>query len=330
MLAAAELGLRARIEGLRRRDVRDALWKGRSILKTWCMRGTLHLLASADLPTYVAALRTKLSDMEAWLERSQGIPRSDVRAATSEVELALAHDTLTREELVDRVVRRARLGPQTAKALSSGWGILLRPAAYQGALVFGPNTGPKVTFQSPRLRGAKGNRVSTEEAFEELFRRYLRCYGPSDVREFSRWWGSLPREEAVRLKGRHLGVEVEVEGREALMIESDAEAAAAMDATDVVRLLPSFDSYVMFYSPREGLVGESDRGRIFRKEAGWVSPCVVVGGAAAGTWELKRRTSRVEVQVKAFRPLRGSERRGVEEEVEDIGRFLEVPASVKL
>ena len=38
------------------RLVDRALWEERALVKTWAMRGTLHLLPSDELPPYVAAL----------------------------------------------------------------------------------------------------------------------------------------------------------------------------------------------------------------------------------------------------------------------------------
>ena len=55
VIGSAELAIHARVDGMRREDVRDALWRDRALVKTWAMRGTLHLLPAADLPLYVAA-----------------------------------------------------------------------------------------------------------------------------------------------------------------------------------------------------------------------------------------------------------------------------------
>jgi len=43
-MSSVELAMWARIEGVALADVRDALWKHRRLLKTWAMRGTLHVL----------------------------------------------------------------------------------------------------------------------------------------------------------------------------------------------------------------------------------------------------------------------------------------------
>src|SRR5919199_3024209 len=55
VMSAAELALWARVDGLTPQDVRSALWQDRTLVKTWAMRGTLHLIAAGDFPLYVAA-----------------------------------------------------------------------------------------------------------------------------------------------------------------------------------------------------------------------------------------------------------------------------------
>jgi len=44
LMSSAELTLWARTDSLDRQAVQRALWQDRSLVKTWAMRGTLHLL----------------------------------------------------------------------------------------------------------------------------------------------------------------------------------------------------------------------------------------------------------------------------------------------
>jgi len=55
VMSAAELALGARVAGLTQQDVRDELWERRRLVKTWSIRGTLHLLAADDLPVWISA-----------------------------------------------------------------------------------------------------------------------------------------------------------------------------------------------------------------------------------------------------------------------------------
>src|SRR4029453_15156571 len=59
VLSSADLTLWARVEALAPDSVRRALGDARSLVKTWAMRGTLHLLPAAEFPMWQAALSTK-------------------------------------------------------------------------------------------------------------------------------------------------------------------------------------------------------------------------------------------------------------------------------
>src|ERR671932_2408365 len=66
VMSAAELALWARVDGLTPQNVRSALWQDRTLVKTWAMRGTLHLIAAGDFPLYVAA--RSLSETRNWID----------------------------------------------------------------------------------------------------------------------------------------------------------------------------------------------------------------------------------------------------------------------
>src|SRR4051812_41702428 len=55
VMSAAEMSIGARVDGLRRSDVQRALWEDHTLVKTWAMRGTIHVFAAEDLPMIVAA-----------------------------------------------------------------------------------------------------------------------------------------------------------------------------------------------------------------------------------------------------------------------------------
>jgi Winged helix DNA-binding domain len=57
VLSAAELSIGLRASGITRGGVRDALWRDRSLTETLGPRGTVHLLATSDLPLWIGALQ---------------------------------------------------------------------------------------------------------------------------------------------------------------------------------------------------------------------------------------------------------------------------------
>src|SRR3954453_8805057 len=81
VMSSAELTVWARVEGLEADAVSRALWDDRSLVKTWAMRGTLHLLPSAELPLWVAArgVLKERFDAPSWL-RYFGLTRDEAIA----------------------------------------------------------------------------------------------------------------------------------------------------------------------------------------------------------------------------------------------------------
>src|SRR5436190_5766833 len=67
----ARIALWARLRDLTVDDVERALEQKRTIVKTWSMRGALHLLASNELLLYLRGLMpTRLPREQKWIQRS--------------------------------------------------------------------------------------------------------------------------------------------------------------------------------------------------------------------------------------------------------------------
>src|SRR5918997_5926377 len=141
VMSSAELTLWARVDDLEPDAVQKALWEERSLVKTWAMRGTLHLLPAAELPIWVGAQGVLKPRYHApsWL-RYFGLTREEAEALIAAIPEALDRRMLTRAELaqeVGRLVGSEELGDK----LRHSWGALLKPAAFKGYLLFAPSIG---------------------------------------------------------------------------------------------------------------------------------------------------------------------------------------------
>src|SRR5271157_1481130 len=150
LMSSAELTLWARVEGLDRRAVQRALWGDRTLVKTWAMRGTLHLLPASELPLWHAALSTSRRYLRpaAW-QKYFGITMEELDHLTEAVAAALDGRVMTREELVQEVTRLTGSANLGVKLAESSWGTILKPAAFTGRLCFGPSVGQRVRFTRP-------------------------------------------------------------------------------------------------------------------------------------------------------------------------------------
>ena len=317
VLSAAELSIGLRLDGATRADVRHALWTERSLVKTFGPRGTVHVLATRDLPMWVGSLSAV-----PWQNPTQPPARmSDEQtdAVLAAIEDALTDAELTVDELTDAIVAACGswAGDPVMEAFQGKWPRwrqVTHRAGMRGALCFGPNRGRKVTYTSPRrwLPDLEPSR----DAVPELLDRYLYAFGPSTPQRFANWL-TAPLAWARNVFDATALDEVEVDGEVAWVSKGDT---AVPDAPPHgLRLLPYFDTYAY-------AVG-NDRARLnpgvaARRAAGNFQ-VVLVDGVVAGLWHQRRSGKRMAITVEPFGRLTKQRRRELDEQVARVGAILE-------
>jgi hypothetical protein len=319
--SSAELALSVRIPTLTRRQIQDALWERRTLVRTWAMRGTIHLLPAFELPLWTAGLSLRQAwRRPAWLKWF-GVSIDELERLLDAIRDALTEEPITRTELADAV--EPTVGGHLREMLLSGWGSYLKIAANRGELAFGPDRGRNVTFVSPRawLRGP-WQAHDPLEAIDALLIRYLGAYGPAARDSIAHWWGVSPgavRDSLVRLKpelstvqfGKHSG----------LFPTAELDRLARAEPPNGVRLLGGFDVAVIASHPRSLFIPDGFESRVSRT-AGWISPVLLVDGIARATWEPRRRGDAVVAEVTPFNTVPRGITKRIEPELERLGRFL--------
>lgn len=319
LLPAAELALWARIEGIKRGDLQKWLFKDRILFRTWSMRATLHVLPSSQFQTYVGALKTRTGYRKgAWL-RYFGVSLEEIDRITTAIGQALDTGPLTKKELAEKVSRS--LGEHLREKFLSGWGELLKPAAYNGLLARGPDRDREATYiRADKWLGVEPDN-DTGESMKDVLRHYLHGYGPARHEDFARWWGTQPAPaERVFTSIEDELLQVDVEGHSSSMLRKDQEVIEESVSTGSVRLLPNFDSYVLGFRPRDSFVPKGNADLVFRPQA-WVSPVVLVDGRIAGIWERNGRRSRNELAISLFTRLTNDQRKVLREEVARLSAY---------
>lgn len=321
---AAALSIAARTEGVDSAAVERALVEERTLVRTWTMRGTIHVVPAEDAG-WLVDLFAPLALPGADRRLSQlGVPAADRPKALAAIETALGErGPLTRAELMEHV---ARVGVNTGGQAAAH---LARLAALNGIVVFGPPRSAKPTYvlRDAWLAGAAALReISREEALAELARRYLGAYGPAAPDDLAAWSG-LPLRDARA-------------GWEAIAPELTALQTAAGPAwlrsdpapwlgdpppdPPRLRLLPAFDTYLLGYRTRALAVPAGHERRVW-PGGGIVRPTIVANGLARGTWRHQRRDERVTITIEPF-PDSVIGEQALAEEVAHIEAFLGVRA----
>lgn len=319
VLSAAWLGVRARSPGIQMADLDRALNEQRSIVRSWLMRGTLHVVAAEDFrwllqllgPVFVRAGTTR----HAQLGLDDTLKARGVAAIRRIVTDA---GPLTRSELVDRLRQQdIQLDPKTQAPIH-----LIQLAALQGVLCLGPdraNGQSTYVLLDDWVRPASA--LPRDRALAELARRYFAAYGPATVEDLAAWSGISMREARAAVTGANASfTDVTIQGRLGFILK-DRHKRLTVPARPQVRLLPAFDTYLLGYRRRDLAVPLPLQRRL-QRGGGWLHPAVVINGRAVGAWSLRRAAGRGEVVVEPSAPISLATRASIEAEVADIGRFL--------
>ncbi|MBA9004362.1 winged helix DNA-binding domain-containing protein [Thermomonospora cellulosilytica] len=291
--SAASLAVAVRQASPEPGETARALWQDRTLVKTWAMRGTLHLLPADEAPAYLALCATVRNWEKASWQKNFGPTPAELEAIAEAATDALAGGAcLTREELTAEIVERTS-SEHLAEALGSGWGALLKPLAFWGVLCFGPSQGTKVTFCAPaRHIPGWADPPPIEDAARTVIRAYFGAHGPATVDAFDAW---LMRKTHSRKDLRTWFaaaaddlVQVDIEGTPAYAPADHLdELTETAPATGTVRLLGGFDQYVLGAGTNAAYLIPPDHRSEVSRTAGWISPVVLHEGRVAGTWEPK-------------------------------------------
>jgi Winged helix DNA-binding domain len=327
VLSAAELSIALRIDGATRATVRRSLWEEHRLIKTHGPRGTVHLLATEDLPVWTAALSAIPAqspfpdDVRLSVEQAE-----DIVAAIGD---ALEDAELTIDELDQAVVDRvgAWAGDRVMPAFQEfwpRWRQAVSMASHRGVLCFGANRGRRVTYTNPRRWLPNFRPLPHDDAVAKVITNYLFAYGPATPQKFAQWIGA-PTPWAIEQfeqSQRHL-TEVIFDGTRAWVVEGDTSMPAANEALGSVLLLPYFDSYVVGSHPRDPLFpGQATaRARAPSGQAGNY-PVLIIDGVVAGVWHQRRFGKWIDVTVEPLNMLSLPQRRALQAQVDRIAGIL--------
>jgi hypothetical protein len=323
VMSSTGLALWARVDGLQPADVGNALWKKRSLVKLWAMRGTLHLVPARDYPMWVGALRTYSHFRRpSWLEYF-GLTAPQFQKLLDAIASSLDHDACSREELSARV-RKATRSKAAAEAVIGSWGSMLKPASFAGDLCFAPSTGTKVNFVRPESWLGPFEALGSDDAMRAVARAWLATYGPASREDFVRWWGAMSGARVERLF-KELGddvTQVDLDGAKGWLLTEHLDAVRTVTMPDVVRLVPAFDQFVITaYRANPAILDPALKDRVYRT-AGWLSPIVVVRGRMAGVWRHEKKGKKLLVTVEPFATFPAKVTKAVAAEAEGLASFV--------
>lgn len=263
------------------------------VVRSWPMRGTLHLVLAEDLGWMQSLTTVKLLREAARRREQLGIDDPMLDRAAEVAHAALSGGrSLLRAELMDLWDGAGLLGvPQRGYHLL--WNLSQR-----GLTCFGPTDGREQRIVLLDEWVPRPRRLERDEALGEWALRYFRSHGPATRKDFA-WWTKLTLAEVgvgLAVAGDRLE-RLEIDGVEHLM---DPATPARLDEVRAdargVHLLPAFDELILGYQDRSATLPAQHADRIVPGGNGMFRALVVVGGQVVGTWRRvgRGRTARIE------------------------------------
>jgi Winged helix DNA-binding domain len=260
--AACRLSVRPRTSGLTAEDVTKACADGR-VVRTWLMRGTLHMVAARDAHWMMSFYGPSLIRGQRRRRAELGLTDEVCARALPVIQEILRGKALSRASIVEKLEGVDPKGQAPAH--------MMFYAAANGLICRGPDLA-KDEPSYVLLDEWVTDRFTPDDPVRELGKRYHQAFGPATAEDFA-FWAGIPLGQARTV-----------------------EPTSTEEAWYGLRLLPAFDTYVLGYKKRP--VPEEFAKRV-NAGGGLIRPTVVVDGRIAGTW--RKRSG--DIEVKPFEPL---------------------------
>lgn len=279
-----------------RAGVEAALDAG-EVVRSWPMRGTLHLLPAEDLPWMLDLLGPRVLAGAAQRRAGLGLTEADTERARELVTAALTGGRRCGRKELLAVLTDGGVDVTAQRGYHLLWYL-----AQTGTLCLGPTAGGEQAFVLLDEWVTAPRRLDRDAGLAELALRYFRGHGPATVADLARWAG-LPvtdvRAGVAAVRDRLAAVEVD--GREHLLAPETADLLAAHRAEAAgLFLLPGFDEFVLGYADRSCAVPPEFADRIVPGGNGVFRPTVVHRGQVVGTWAWTGRGAKRTVTATPF------------------------------
>jgi len=310
-IGAARLGVRARSTAVNEAAVVNAIQHERSVVRTWLMRSTVHLVAADDLRWMAALYGPVMERNHQTRWRNLGITEPMVDTALTHARELLDGRGLTRHELADELTARGLQLGEDGQVPTH----VLAALTARGLTCRGADRGRDATFVL--IDDWVPPAAPPADPLGELARRYFRAFGPATAADFTTWSG-LPSGAAIAAIRDEL-TEVEFDGRRGWTL-GPVEPAPAF------RLLPMFDNYLLGYRDRTAILDPRLHPQVY--VGGIIKATVVCDGRVIGIWRLDRATRKAAVRVTPFASFTRRHLDELDRERADIERYLGRPVAL--
>ncbi|MBQ6711672.1 MAG: winged helix DNA-binding domain-containing protein [Clostridia bacterium] len=246
------------------------------LLKSWTLRGTLHLFPEKDLPLYLPEGRCDFFDTPYGQWRyghGCAVSRERMGFFAQVVESALSAEPVTRDRL-KALCRERGMTAEEEPWVFDGWGGVIRMLAEGGHLCL------SAAENRAYIRCPAFSPMPTEQARPELLRRYLTHYGPvslHDMMYFFRWTQRELKGLLPQLSPKTLTC-----GGQTYYYLKEPEVLPTLPRCI---FLAGFDPLMLGYEKKESPFLPAGHLKKVFNNTGIVFPTLLVNGTVQGKWK---------------------------------------------
>lgn len=293
---AAKWVLGARVPGSVAGDVDEAI-ASREVVRSWPLRGTLHVLPTDRLRPILAITGPRLLQQAAARHRQLELDEPTFRRARDVAEAELAGGGSRSRDELQAVWEAAGI----STAGQRGYHLIWRLAT-EAVLCWGPveGRGQRLVLLDEWAPTA-GAGEDRDETLAALFRAYIAGHGPATVRDFA-WWSGLTLGDARTARAAARDAVVAFDGER--FVASDggwpADPGSATPRAGGGLALAAFDEYFLGYADRDAVCDPQHAGRVIPGGNGVFQPILVAGGRVVGTWRRGRGREASSAELDVF------------------------------
>lgn len=322
------LGLRT---GRTRDEVGEAFENG-EILRTWPMRGTLHVLPGADARWMIEHLGARALRGAQARRQFLGLAEKDADRAADVLGEALAGGRLmTRAECV-AVLEGAGIPSAGPRGYHLLW-----YASQKGVTCVGPQRGKEQTFVLLDEFAPPAVELDRPRALATIAERFVRSHAPVSAHDLARWADLTVTDARAGLAAAEGIVQRSFGGRDLFVTESQLDASTALPRSTTgasatralpARALPGFDELVLGYRDRTAQIAADHEKLVVPGGNGVFAPTLVLDGRAVGIWKRRELTRRVEIVATPFTTITAQGRRRLAAALDEFAAFVSKPARI--
>lgn len=244
------------------------------LIKSWTLRGTMHVFAPEDLPVLLHEGRRHFLRPCDTLEADEMISRERKAYFADLIVSQIKQGRSEREELREICISHGMTEAE-GESVFNAWGGTIRALCEAGRICH-------VTQEKKAFRPCPDFvPLDRETACVELLRRYFTHYGPATVRDAAYFFGETQKQIKSWMDQLPLQT-INADGKNFYFLPCEEDDAA--DIPECV-FLAGFDPLMLGYEKKESLFLPQEYLRGIFNLAGIVMPAVLLHGTVAGRWK---------------------------------------------